>query len=536
MLIVEDGSIVADADSYISLTDARALADKFGLTLPTDDTAAEAALRNGAAYVGLQESAMCGTRVSAEQELSYPRQGSLCMVMMSPATLSRRKLSARRVKEVELLRAASTVTQAPTAVDAPLQLTFGAAQNSVSNPVMLNAVGLVTFNTAGIMRYAVKLVSADVTIPTDSRVVINATAGMTMAVQIMRDSAGTNYGGVYPQAATVTSWGTTPSALLVVSSSGARLMSTAFSRKMQGVATRLLGKYGSTVTLVRAGGKVWDEAGDMVVKVDHSVLPKMEDKVDFNGARCANNIAVALENIDAPTSTATPYLAGFMLLADTQHADLGFTEQRAGIYQIDINVSSAKGSAPVNKLADLLNVAFKAGSSFTRNAICSEVQSVSLGPLIVENGWAKRPLKVTAGVTPTNPAWYPLRNTSGVPALTRDALVSNELNGSRETSSIRTGNKQVAGEFAIELSASSQDELLAGAMTSSWVAGSTVAGLTIDVSASAKTFTRSAGDFTTAVEVGDLIRFPDLTGDNALPFIVTAVSALVVTGAALSLT
>lgn len=93
-------------------------------------------------------------------------------------------------------------------------------------------------------------------------------------------------------------------------------MSTAFSKKMQGVATRLLGKYGSTVTLVRAGSKVWDEdlgenvqepdmripliavpapvnaglvngttiqAGDMVVKADYSVLPEMEDKVEFAG-------------------------------------------------------------------------------------------------------------------------------------------------------------------------------------------------------------------------------------------------------------
>lgn len=93
-------------------------------------------------------------------------------------------------------------------------------------------------------------------------------------------------------------------------------MGTAFSKKMQGVATRLLGKYGSTVTLVRAGSKVWDEslgeyvqqpdtlipltavpvpinaglvngttiqAGDMVVKADFSVLPKMEDKVLFAG-------------------------------------------------------------------------------------------------------------------------------------------------------------------------------------------------------------------------------------------------------------
>lgn len=93
-------------------------------------------------------------------------------------------------------------------------------------------------------------------------------------------------------------------------------MSTAFSQRMQGLATRLLDKYGSTVTLVRAGSKVWDEdlgeyvqqpdtqipltavpvpinaglvngttiqAGDMVVKADYSVLPKMEDKVVFAG-------------------------------------------------------------------------------------------------------------------------------------------------------------------------------------------------------------------------------------------------------------
>ena len=141
--------------------------------------------------------------------------------------------------------------------------------------------------------------------------------------------------------------------------------------------------------------------------------------------------------------------------------------------------------------------------------------------------------ETTPGVTPTNPAWSILRNTGGIPAVTRDALVSNELDGSRETSSIRTGNKQVTGEFAIEFGPRSQDELLAGAMTSSWVAGSTVTGLSVTVDADAKTYTRAAGDFTTSVEVGDLVRFPDLTGNNRKPFIVTAVSALVVTGAAI---
>lgn len=93
-------------------------------------------------------------------------------------------------------------------------------------------------------------------------------------------------------------------------------MSTGFSKKMQGVGTRLLGKYGSTVTLLRAGTRVWDEslgewvqqpstsipltsvpvpvnanlvngttiqAGDMVVKSDFSVVPAMEDKIVFGG-------------------------------------------------------------------------------------------------------------------------------------------------------------------------------------------------------------------------------------------------------------
>lgn len=157
--------------------------------------------------------------------------------------------AAAGVKEVEVLRASSLVAQAPTAVDTPLQVAFGAAQGSALTPVQISASGLVTFNEAG--NYAVriklqagrtgasgtsillsrlllagaqygspaatKLVSADVTIPIESRVVINATAGQTFAVQIMRDSTGSNFGGIFPQAAAVTAWGTAPSALLVIS-------------------------------------------------------------------------------------------------------------------------------------------------------------------------------------------------------------------------------------------------------------------------------------------------------------------------------
>lgn len=93
-------------------------------------------------------------------------------------------------------------------------------------------------------------------------------------------------------------------------------MSTAFSQKMQRVGTKLLTKYGSTVTLVRAGVKTWDsvnaefvfgpetrisvnaapvpvnaslvdgttiQAGDMVVKMDYNggIAPTVNDKFDF---------------------------------------------------------------------------------------------------------------------------------------------------------------------------------------------------------------------------------------------------------------
>ena len=153
------------------------------------------------------------------------------------------------VKEVEVLRVTSTAAQEPTAVDTPLQLTFGAAQGSASDPVMISAAGLVTFNQAGAYALrlklqcgrtgstgtsillsrllingvqlgsaaAVKMTQTDATTPTESRVVLNVTAGQTFAAQIMRDSAGSDFGGVYPHTAAVTAWGTAPSALLVIS-------------------------------------------------------------------------------------------------------------------------------------------------------------------------------------------------------------------------------------------------------------------------------------------------------------------------------
>lgn len=72
-LIVETGTGLSNADSYITLADARVYAANYGLTLPADDTEAEIALRQGCAYIELQEGRYSGTRVSTSQALAWPR-------------------------------------------------------------------------------------------------------------------------------------------------------------------------------------------------------------------------------------------------------------------------------------------------------------------------------------------------------------------------------------------------------------------------------------------------------------------------------
>jgi len=49
-----------------------------------------------------------------------------------------------------VLVAFSAINQAPTLTDTPVQVVFGAAQGSVSDPVMIDAAGKITYNQTGI--------------------------------------------------------------------------------------------------------------------------------------------------------------------------------------------------------------------------------------------------------------------------------------------------------------------------------------------------------------------------------------------------
>jgi hypothetical protein len=107
-----------------------------------------------------------------------------------------------------------------------------------------------------------------------------------------------------------------------------------------------------------------------------------------------NNIIVALNNINAPTDVKIPFLASFQLNTGVESADLGHSDFRGGVYQVDINYASHKGTPPLNKMADLLNELFKAGATFTFNSVCVNIDSCEPTRIQVQNGWATMPLNI----------------------------------------------------------------------------------------------------------------------------------------------
>lgn len=71
MLIVEDGTGIADANSYVSLDDYRSYAEQRAVVLPVDDSATEAQLIQAMDYLEIQP--WSGMPTYDGQSLSWPR-------------------------------------------------------------------------------------------------------------------------------------------------------------------------------------------------------------------------------------------------------------------------------------------------------------------------------------------------------------------------------------------------------------------------------------------------------------------------------
>lgn len=75
-LIVEDGSGVAAANSYVSVAEARAWVGARGLTLPAGDTAVEQLLLKAMDLLESYRSQFSGAKTSASNPLQWPRTGA----------------------------------------------------------------------------------------------------------------------------------------------------------------------------------------------------------------------------------------------------------------------------------------------------------------------------------------------------------------------------------------------------------------------------------------------------------------------------
>ncbi len=73
-LIVEDGTNVANADSYVSAIDAIEIAEKLGLDFPQSQIEAEAPLRMAALYLEKYRNNYQGYKVYSDQSLQWPRE------------------------------------------------------------------------------------------------------------------------------------------------------------------------------------------------------------------------------------------------------------------------------------------------------------------------------------------------------------------------------------------------------------------------------------------------------------------------------
>ena len=175
---------------------------------------------------------LIGTEVSSSNETKNYTIGSIASVCASVFQFT------------PVLAAQSTVIQAPSALNTALQVTFGAAQGTSGDAVMIDSAGLITFNETGLylingygsverqgssggvaillFRFLVNgtqagsvkafhLDTTGVSTPYEITFPINiTTAGTTASFEIMRDSSGTNAGGLYPHT-NLGGWSNVPS-------------------------------------------------------------------------------------------------------------------------------------------------------------------------------------------------------------------------------------------------------------------------------------------------------------------------------------
>jgi hypothetical protein len=139
-------------------------------------------------------------------------------------------LALKQIGLTNVLAAVDTTNQEPSGLDSPLQVKFGAAQKTATDPVMLDALGNITFNQGGLYLFngyanferqgssggvtvilfrallngvqsgptkGVELSGTGIMFPYELTLPIQVSAGDVLTWEILRDSSGVDAGGLY---------------------------------------------------------------------------------------------------------------------------------------------------------------------------------------------------------------------------------------------------------------------------------------------------------------------------------------------------
>lgn len=91
-IIVEDGTNVPDANSYVSVAELVTYATERGIVLPSTDAEKEVLLMKAMDYIELLDKDYMGVRSYSDQELSWPRTQYETMMLGIPKELKKAQL------------------------------------------------------------------------------------------------------------------------------------------------------------------------------------------------------------------------------------------------------------------------------------------------------------------------------------------------------------------------------------------------------------------------------------------------------------
>lgn len=127
-----------------------------------------------------------------------------------------------------------------------------------------------------------------------------------------------------------------------------------------------------------------------------------------------------------------------------------------------------------------------------------------------------------------------LRRVTSELNLAMDAYQSAELRSDYQVQDMRLGQRSVRGPIRGELSCTSYADFIAAALRKNFAAGVSASSMTITVSASGKTFTRSTGSWLSdGFKIGDVVRYTGFTagyvGMNNVNYRIGALTATIMT-------